>query len=115
MMGGGGGSIDGRSCRPVARGDAARILPLSVAVALKNILLFVVHVAILLRFCCVWRLDGWINLFPMATSEATWLRKSYNVLYIFFGIFNCTMHSNMAVMVFACALARNNHYNMHAK
>ena len=29
MMGGGGGSIDGRPHRPVARGPTARILPLS--------------------------------------------------------------------------------------
>ena len=43
MIGGGGGSIDGRPHRPVARGAAARISPLSVEVALENIVLFVVR------------------------------------------------------------------------
>ena len=43
MMGGDGGSIDGRPHRPVARGAATRISPLSVEVALENVVLFVVR------------------------------------------------------------------------
>ena len=46
MIGGGGGSIDGRPHRPVARGAAARISPLSVEVALENIVLSVVRVSL---------------------------------------------------------------------
>ena len=48
MIGGGGGSIDGRPHRPVARGAVERILPLSVEVALENIVLSIVRCS-----CCV--------------------------------------------------------------